>query len=131
MGTETTGANPKWMMWAGWIMTILPAGMFIMGGMMGLTGQEQAAEGLKTYGYPENVGMPLAVVQIACAALFLIPQTSVLGAILYTGYLGGAVATHVRAAENNWYIAVVFGVVVWGALFLRDARIRALIPLRK
>jgi len=124
---STTTANPKWMTRVGWIMTILPAGMFIMGSMMGLTGQEQATEGLMQYGYPENVGIPLAVVQLACALLFLIPQTSVLGAILYTGYLGGAVATHVRAGESNWY----FGVVVWGGLFLRDSRIRALIPLRK
>ena len=131
MSPEMTNGNPKWMTWVGWIMTVLPVAMFIMGGVMGLTKQKTAVDGLVQYGYPENVGVILAGVQLACALLYIIPQTSVLGAILFTGYLGGAVATHVRAGESNWYIAVIFGVVVWGGLFLRDARVRALIPYRK
>jgi hypothetical protein len=64
--------------------------------------------------------------------LYIIPQTAVLGAVLMTGYLGGAVVTHVRAAEwANVPVPVVVGVLVWGGLFFRDARIRALLPWRK
>ncbi len=131
MSSETTTANPKWMTRVGWIMTVLPAGMFIVFGMMGVINPKMSSEGLVQFGYPENVAVPLAIIQIVCGLTYVIPQTSVLGAILYTGYLGGAVATHVRAADNQWFMAVIFGVVVWGALFLRDARIRALIPIRK
>jgi hypothetical protein len=72
----------------------------------------------------------LGIVALACAVLYAVPQTAVLGAILMTGYLGGATATHVRAAEP-FAMAVIVGVLVWGGLYLRDARIRALIPFRK
>ena len=88
-------------------------------------------EGMEKYGYPAGTDKVLVVLQAICAVLYLIPQTAVLGAILFTGYLGGAVATHVHASESSWYMAVGVGVLVWGGLFLRDPRIRALIPLRK
>ena len=70
----------------------------------------------------------LGVLELACTILYAIPRTSVLGAILLTGYLGGATATHVRVGDS-FIMTVVLGVVVWGGLFLRDARLRALIPL--
>jgi len=72
----------------------------------------------------------LAIVEIVCAIIYLIPQTAVLGAILLTGYLGGAVATHVRINDPGWWFAVVFGIVIWLGIFLRDSRLRQLIPLR-
>jgi hypothetical protein len=72
----------------------------------------------------------IGVAELACALLCLIPRTSVLGAILVTGVLGGAVATHVRV-EGAFAAPVVLGVIAWGGLFLRDERIRALLPLRK
>jgi xanthine/uracil permease len=72
----------------------------------------------------------IIVVEIACAILYAIPRTSVLGAVLLTGYLGGATATHVRANEA-FFLPVVTGVVVWAGLYLRDDRLRALIPLRR
>jgi hypothetical protein len=71
----------------------------------------------------------IIIVEIACAVLYAIPRTSVLGAILLTGYLGGATSTHVRAGEP-FYLAVGTGIVVWLGLYLRDERLRALIPLR-
>jgi hypothetical protein len=75
------------------------------------------------------VGRPLFIVEIICAILYAVPQTAVLGAILLTGYLGGAIATHVRAAEPFWF-PIPFAVLIWLGLYLRDARVRALVPIR-
>ncbi len=121
--------QPKWMSIIGWILTIIPSLMLLMGGFMNVSGSKIAVEGAQKYGYPEASMMPLGVVTIACVLLYLIPQTAVLGAVLLTGYLGGATATHVRAGEP-FLFPVIFGVVIWLALFLRDRRIRELLPLR-
>jgi hypothetical protein len=75
----------------------------------------------------------IGCVLIACTLLYLIPRTSILGAILLTGYLGGAVATHVRIGDplfSHTLFPVYFGVMTWGGLYLRDSRLIALIPLR-
>ena len=83
-------------------------------------------------GYAETVILPLGVVLLTCTILYLIPQTAVLGAILLTGYLGGAVATQVRAGQGliGILFPVVLGILLWGGLVLREARLRALVPLR-
>ena len=83
-------------------------------------------------GFPESVIVGLGIVLLACLVLYLIPRTAVLGAILLTGYLGGAVATHVRVGDALWTILlpVVFGILFWGGLYLRDKRLSELIPLR-
>ena len=73
---------------------------------------------------------PIGIVELLCVVVYLIPRTSVLGAILMTGYFGGAVATHVRVSDN-FAIPLVLGVFVWVGLFLRDARLRELLPLEK
>ena len=117
------------MFWAGWVLTVLVSLMLAMGGVMNVTRAPMAVEGLSKYGYPPGVLVPLGLVVLASVALYLVPRTAVLGAILLTGYLGGAVNTHVRAGEP-WIMAAVFGVLVWLALYLRDARVRALVPLR-
>lgn len=121
----------KGMLWTGRAMSALPVAAGLMGGAMAILQPKEAIEGFTNYGYSANVFTILCGVEFLCALLYVIPQTAVLGAILFTGYLGGAVATHLTAGESNWFIAVVVGVLVWGGLFLRDARIRALIPLRK
>jgi len=82
------------------------------------------------YGYPASAAKPVLIIEIICVLLYLIPQTAVLGAILLTGYLGGAVATHVHAGEP-WWFPVIFAVLVWLGLLLRDARLRCLLPLRR
>ena len=94
-----------------------------------VTRSETAVKGLNQYGYPPGVLVPLGVVVLVSVALYVFPRTAVLGAILLTGWLGGAVNTHVRAGEP-WFFAVIFGILVWLALYLRDARVRALVPLR-
>lgn len=83
-------------------------------------------------GYPERVIVPLGIVLLTSTLIYLIPRTAILGAILLTGYLGGAVATHVRAGQG-WFeilFPVVLGILLWGGLMLRDDRLRTLIPLR-
>ena len=87
-------------------------------------------QGFAHFGYPESLALCIGILELACAVLYVIPRTSVLGAILLTGYLGGETATHVRIGEALFIIPVILGVLVWGGLFLRDDRLRALIPLR-
>lgn len=83
-------------------------------------------------GYPEQVILPLGVVLCVCTVLYLVPQTAVLGAILLTGYLGGAVATHVRHEDGLFavFFPAIFGALLWGGLVLRDPRLAALVPWR-
>lgn len=135
MGEATAGgpvaaSGSKWMVWVGWVMTALPAGLVAMGGTMSVLQAEASVEGLATYGFPEGIAPAIGVAALVSVVLYLVPQTAVLGAILLTGYLGGATVTHVRV-EEAFVVPVITGVLVWGGLFLRDGRIRALIPLRK
>ena len=129
--TTTSNSTPKrgGMFWTGWVLTVVLSLFLAMGGVMNVMRSQTAVDGLAKYGYPPGVLVPLGVVVLVCVALYLIPQTAVLGAILLTGYLGGAVNTHVRAGEP-WFMAAIAGVLVWLALYLRDARVRALAPLR-
>jgi hypothetical protein len=115
--------------WAGWVLTVVPALFFMLGPVMLLTDRAKMVKDMGHYGYAERYVVPLVIVQVLCAVLYVIPQTAVLGAVLITGWLGGAVSTHVRA-EEAWFFPVIFGVVVWLGLFLRDRRVRALLPLR-
>lgn len=91
-----------------------------------------AVTGTTELGYPANVILPLGLVQVVCLVLYLIPRTSILGAVLWTGYLGGAIATHVRVG-NPLLTHVLFPIYVaallWGGLWLRHATLRALLPL--
>ena len=121
----------KAMLWTGRVISAIPALMMgVMGAVMVVAFPDKIVEGMTKYGYPANVGRPLTIIQIVCVVLYAIPQTAVLGAILLTGWLGGAVATHVRAGDS-FLFAVIMGVIVWLGLYLRDARVRALLPLRR
>lgn len=127
-GTQTATASKK-MLWAGRIISALPVLLMVFTGVFGVLKPAVAVAGSAHFGYPESVLLPICIVEIACAIVYAIPRTSILGAILMTGYLGGATATHVRVGEP-FFFPVIVGVLVWGGLFLRDERLRALIPLR-
>jgi hypothetical protein len=134
MQAETLNTGPsKKMLWAGRVISALPVLMLIMSGTMKLTRGTQVLEGFAKFGYPESVIFPLGVVELVSTLLYVIPQTSVLGAILLTGYLGGATATHVRVGDPlmTFMTPVILGVLVWLGLYLRHPRIRALFPLRR
>jgi hypothetical protein len=119
-------------LWAGLILSALPALNLLIASSMKLMNHPDATQGFVKFGFPEGIGFKIGMLELACTVVYLIPQTSVLGAILLTGFLGGAVATHVRAGDpfSNIIIPVILGALVWGGLYLRDVRLRALIPLR-
>ncbi|MGH9816537.1 MAG: DoxX family protein [Candidatus Acidiferrales bacterium] len=124
----------KKMIWAGRILSGLPA-LFLLADSVGkLVKPAAVVEGTIGLGYPESVILPLGIVLLVCTVLYVIPRTSVLGAILLTGYLGGAIATHVRVGSplfTHTLFPVYFAVLIWGGLYLRDDRLRSLIPLRR
>jgi len=130
--TQTASVSKK-RLWAGRIVGGLPALFLLMDAIMKLVKPAPIVEATVKLGYSENVIIPLGIVLLICTVLYLIPLTSVLGAILLTGYLGGAVATHVRAGEGLFSIVfpVIFGALLWLGLYLRNDRLRALIPLRQ
>jgi hypothetical protein len=88
-------------------------------------------EGMVRFGYPSGLLFVVGVLEFLSCVVYVVPQTAILGAILMTGYLGGATATNVRVGDPSWIVTVVLGVLVWGGLFFRDERIRALIPFRR
>jgi hypothetical protein len=118
---------------AGRIVSAIPALFLLLDGVGKLVKPTQVVEGTIKLGYTESVILPLGIVLLACTVVYLIPRTAVLGAILLTGYLGGAVATHVRVGDplfTHILFPIYVGALVWGGLFLRDERLRALLPLR-
>lgn len=122
-------AQSKGMTIAGWVMTGLLGALLTASAVMKfINPPELAAEFVGKFGYPESAARYIGAVEAACLVLFLVPRTAVLGAVLLTGYFGGAVATHVRV-EDNFAGAVVVGIVAWGALYLREPRLRELLPL--
>ena len=120
----------KKMLWAGWIVSALPVLMLLFSAAIKLAKPAMVADEITRLGWPESLAVALGVVELACTIVYVVPPTAVLGAILLTGYLGGATATHVRSGEGFIY-PVIFGVLVWLGLYLRDPRLRALIPLRR
>lgn len=119
------------LLWAGRVVSALPVLVFAFSASMKLTAGPQMVQGFtEKAGYPAGTLLPIGIVELLCALIYVIPQTSILGAVLLTGYLGGAVATHVRVGEP-FIMPVLVGVFVWAGLFLRDERIRALLPIRK
>jgi len=120
--------------WVGWVISAIPILMMgVMGAAIFLFKRSMVEEGMTKYGYPAGSAVPILIAEIVSVILYAIPQTAVLGAVLLTGYLGGAVATHVHAGEgaSNWAFPVIFGVLVWLGLYLRDRRVRDLLPLRR
>jgi uncharacterized membrane protein YphA (DoxX/SURF4 family) len=127
--TQTAPVS-KAMLWAGRIMSTLPVLLLVMSGVTKLVKPEPVVQGFKDLGWDESLALGLGILELACTAVYVIPRTAVLGAVLLTGYLGGAIATHVRMGEQ-FVIPVILGLLVWGGLYLRDARLRALLPLRR
>ncbi len=117
------------MLWAGYIISALPVLLLLFSGVMKLMKPASVMEGFTHLGYPASFALGIGITEIACAVVYVIPRTSVLGAILLTGYLGGATATHVRVGDP-FFFPIILGVLVWGGLFLRDDRLRTLLPLR-
>ena len=120
-------------LWAGRILSGLAALFLAFDAAMKVAQLPVALQGTTQLGYPQSVVFGLGLLQLACLLLYLVPRTSVLGAVLWTGYLGGAVATHVRIGNplfSHQLFPLYVAALIWGGLWLRDARLRALLPLR-
>jgi hypothetical protein len=115
----------------GYVLSGLPALFLLADGVMKLLKLGFVVAETTRLGYAESTIIPLGLVLVICTLLYLLPTSSVLGAILLTGYLGGAVATHVQLFEGSFKVLfpVIIGAMLWGGLYLRDTRIRALLPL--
>jgi uncharacterized membrane protein YphA (DoxX/SURF4 family) len=129
VNTQTVPVSQK-MLWAGRIVSTLPVLMLLFSGIMKVMKPAPVVQGFARYGYPERLILLIAFLEIGCTILYVIPRTTVLGAILMTGYLGGATASNVRIGDPSFVITVILGILVWLGLYLRDQRLRPLIPLR-
>ena len=119
--------------WTRIIISAIPTLFLLMDAIGKLVKPEPVVTGTVELGYPETVIIPLGIVLLICTILYLIPTTSILGAILLTGYLGGAVATHARVGSpifSHLLFPVYLGIMIWLGLYLRDVRLRSLVPLR-
>jgi hypothetical protein len=126
---QTSSASKK-RLWVGRIISALPVLLLLFSGVMKLMKPAPVVEGFAHFGYPERLIFAIGILELACTIVYAIPRTSVLGAILVTGYLGGATATNVRIGDPLFFAPAILGVLVWGGLFFRDDRLRALLPLR-
>jgi len=125
---DEVGVDSKARLWTGRVITVLTVAFLLFDAMVKVLNLPVAVEGTVRLGYPAGLVMYIGIVELICLGAYLYPRTAVLGAVLLTGYLGGATATQVRL-EDPWFIfPVVVGVLVWAGLFLRNGRIRPLLP---
>ena len=117
-------------LWTGHILGILPVLMLVASAIMKFASPPMMVDSFAHLGWPGEFAVGLGILELGCSVVYLIPATAVLGAILLTGYLGGAIATTLRVGDT--YIpTVVMGVMLWAGLFLREPRLRSLLPARK
>jgi len=116
--------------WAGRVISVLASLVFLLSASMKLKGGAELTQGMAHLGLPESLVLPLAILEISCVVIYLIPATSVLGAILLTGYMGGAICTHLRVGDP-FVVQIGLGIFVWLGLYLREERLRGLLPLRR
>ena len=131
--TAHTVSAPRWMLWTGRIFSFLVVAQLLASAWFRGTQHTYAvAEIVTGYGYPESAIGRIVIAECVLVLLYLVPQTSVLAAIVMTGYLGGAVAAHLRVADTaRAAIPLVVAILAWGGLYLRDSRIRQLVPFRR
>ncbi len=127
--TLAVEAPKRWLPWVGRATSALPAALFLFSASLKITSSPLMVDGLGKAGFSPGLVTAIFVLELACLAIYLVPPTAVLGALLLTGYLGGAVVTHLRVGQPL-AMPVVIGVLVWAGLYLRDARVRAILPLR-
>jgi len=129
---SATQAAPisKGSLWTGRILSAIPVFLLLTSAIAKLMKPPNVLEGFAKFGYSEGMIVKLAIIELAFTAIYLIPRTSIFGAILLTAYLGGATATHARVGDPAFVGPILTGVLLWLGLYLRDERLRALVPLR-
>jgi hypothetical protein len=121
-----------WTVWAGWILTAMAVLVFLWSGYMKMTRQPGYVAEWGRLGYSASALTPIGLLQLTCLTLYLIPRTSVLGVVLLTGYLGGAIASYVRIGEPAFAntFQVTTALLAWGGLYFREERLWSLLPFR-
>jgi hypothetical protein len=127
VAAQTAAVSSKKALWTGRIISGWLVLFLLFDGVVKVLKLAPAMEGTARLGYPSSLVVPIGIVELLCVAAYVIPRTSILGAILLTGYLGGATATQVRLEDPWFFFPVVVGMLVWAGLLLRDARLRSLI----
>lgn len=134
MANIQAGSESKGMIWTGRVVSAVVSLLLLLDAMMKIMKAQAAVEGTVGVGYPAAVVPTIGILLLISVVLYVVPLTSMLGAILLTGYMGGAVATNLRVGNPlfSYTLAPVYvGILVWGGLFLREGRLRQLIPVRK
>ena len=127
-----TGHQSKAFTITGWVLSALPVLMLVVASILTyLTHPDQITKGAVHLGYPAHLSPVIFGLELGSGIVYAIPQTAVLGAILITGFCGGAIASHVRIGENQFIVALILGIITWLGLYFRDPRLRALLPLRR
>jgi hypothetical protein len=131
--TAQAGSISKKSLWAGRITTGFIVAFLLFDAVIHLMKPAPVVEAFAKLGFPIRLAVPLGLIELVCVLLYVIPRSSILGAILLTGYLGGAIAIQLPTG-NSLFGEVLFpiyiGVILWGGIYLRDERLRTLIPLR-
>jgi hypothetical protein len=120
----------KKVVWTGRVLSILVSLLFLFSAVMKLKGGPELAQGMAHLGLPDSMVKPLALLELTVVIVYLIPQTAVLGAVLLTGYIGGALCTHWRVGDP-FIVHVVLGLAMWLGLYLREPRLKPLLPIRR
>ena len=123
-------APSKRITWVGRVISILASLLFLLSAFLKLKDGPEVMKGIAHLGIPESMVLPLAILELACVVVYLIPATAVLGAILLTGYIGGAICTHWRVGDL-FFIQAALGLFVWLGIYLREERLKALLPVRR
>jgi hypothetical protein len=131
---HATKPTAAWMRRLGWGMSGLMIAFMLFDSLSKIALEHHVVDSTTRIGYPLDVIRPLGVVALVCTILYAVPRTAILGAILLTGYLGGAIASKVRIDDplfSSTLFGVYFGLLIWGGLYFRDERLRAQIPFRR
>jgi DoxX-like protein len=130
VATQAANSSNK-TVWAGRVISGLIVLFMLFDATVKLLRLPAAIEGTVHLGYPASLVLPIGIVALGCVVLYAIPRTAVLGAILLTGYFGGATATQVRVQDMWFVMPIILGILAWAGLYLRDKGLRALIPLKR
>lgn len=123
-------ATSRKVVWLSWVLSVVPSLLLAMSSFLKFQGGPEVVKGFSHLGIPPSMMAPLGILEIVCTILYLIPASSVAGAILLTGFMGGAICTHWRVGDPFW-VQIIIALVLWLALWLRDDRLKALLPITK
>jgi hypothetical protein len=119
---------PKWQVVTGWVLSGILALLFLPSAFFKIAQPGNFLEGW-TKSYPAPAALPLGIIEVTMYVLYLVPKTRYLGGLIMLAYLGGAVATHLHIEDGNFFVPIVVGIIAWSGLYLRDRKLRALVPI--